>query len=588
MKKIILGIIIAFVVSFGYFGLAHASVNDFVITDFQADYYLDKDTDGRSTLKTVEIITADFPSVDQNHGIERALVNVYDGHKTNLKVLSVTDTNNIAINYTTSIQDNSLVLRIGDANVYAHGATTYVITYTQNDVTKYFADNGDDEFYWDTNGVDWSQPFDNVMARLHLGASISTAVNDKLSCYYGLSGSNKLCQIEKGNDGLISANIGNLNPGENMTIAVGFKAGTFNPYKMSAGENALKVLAYFMLSLLPVSFIIVLVLRLTKGRGAKGRGTIVPEYLPPKGVDILLSATVENKSGSWVAATYLDLAVRHNIKIVELKKGFLSGASYELGLISIDNLSESEKLVVVALFGGLNIGTKYVIKSNSPDYSLTRALLSIFGQVYVSAKADGYYADVKAVRQIMIIVTVVTMVPAVALGFLLTDTVGAICVLLGFLGFFFGVINIMIIATMRPLSEKGKTLSDYLKGLDMYIKIAEEDRIKVLQSPTGAEKTPVDTSDGAMLVHLYERVLPYAVLFGREKAWAKVLGKYYEQQNMQPDWYLGNSLFNAAVFSSAISGLSSSAVSSYNSSSGGSGGGGFSGGGGGGGGGGGW
>lgn len=91
---------------------------------------------------------------------------------------------------------------------------------------------------------------------------------------------------------------------------------------------------------------------------------------------------------------------------------------------------------------------------------------------------------------------------------------------------------------------------------------------------------------------LYERVLPYAMLFGQEAEWNKQLGAYYEYINSQPDWYQGNSTaFNAAIFVGAMSSFSTSTTTytiSSSSSSSGSSGGGSSGGGGGGGGGGGW
>ena len=113
----------------------------------------------------------------------------------------------------------------------------------------------------------------------------------------------------------------------------------------------------------------------------------------------------------------------------------------------------------------------------------------------------------------------------------------------------------------------------------------------MLQSPEGAAKVGVvDGTDEKKLVTLYERVLPYAILFGQEKEWSKQLGRYYEQSGSAPDWYSGTGAFNAALFASNMSNFSSSAasVSGFSSSSGGSSGGGFSGGGGGGGGGGGW
>ena len=193
----------------------------------------------------------------------------------------------------------------------------------------------------------------------------------------------------------------------------------------------------------------------------------------------------------------------------------------------------------------------------------------------------------KKLQKTMTILVAVATLQAVALWLLSASTE------LGFLnivlGVFFAIVGTLLVASTKPLSAKGRELLDYLKGLQMYIKCAEVERIKILQSPMGAEKTPVNTNDTEMMVHLYERVLPYAVLFGIEKEWTKVLGKYYEQQNTSPTWYAGNSAFNMAAFSSSMSSFSSSAVgSSYSSSSGGSGGGGFSGGGGGGGGGGGW
>jgi uncharacterized membrane protein len=105
----------------------------------------------------------------------------------------------------------------------------------------------------------------------------------------------------------------------------------------------------------------------------------------------------------------------------------------------------------------------------------------------------------------------------------------------------------------------------------------------MLQSPQGAERVPVDTTDPRVMLRLYESLLPYAVVFGQEKQWAKELAVLYGEGN-SPAWYSGSSgSFNAAAFSAGIGSLSTSASSS--SSSGGSGGGGSAGGGGGGGGG---
>jgi uncharacterized membrane protein len=93
----------------------------------------------------------------------------------------------------------------------------------------------------------------------------------------------------------------------------------------------------------------------------------------------------------------------------------------------------------------------------------------------------------------------------------------------------------------------------------------------------------VDTSDPRVMLKLYETLLPYAVVFGQEKEWARELAVLYGEGS-SPTWYVGSAGFNAAAFSSGISNLSSSSASA-SSTSGGSSGGGSAGGGGGGGGG---
>ena len=150
------------------------------------------------------------------------------------------------------------------------------------------------------------------------------------------------------------------------------------------------------------------------------------------------------------------------------------------------------------------------------------------------------------------------------------------------------------------LTEKGAEVRDYLYGIRDYLELAEADRIKMLQAPGTAER--IDVTDESAIVQLYEKLLPYAMIFGVEREWIAELKRHYELTD-EPNWYQGTgqlsdvAVFGAVVsstrFASAAAVASSSSGSSWSSSggssfSGGSSGGGFSGGGGGGGGGGGW
>ena len=569
-------------------GVAGASVNDFIISDFTVDYYLDKDSDGHSALKTVENITADFPEYDQNHGIERALVQFYDGHSTSLNIESVTDQNKNSIAYTTYNQNDNLVLRIGDADMYVHGQHTYVITYNQKDVTRYFADTNDDEFYWDINGTGWYQSFTKVTARLHLSNNIVNNTTDNNTCYYGVSGSTNRCDIAS-SENIISATQTNLAAGENMTIAVGFDSGTFTGYKMSIGDfierYAVSIATVFGLAGLAW----VIILRIRYGKNDPGRGTVVPEYLPPSGADVALSSVILGKSRTWVSAMIIDLAVRHKLKIIEKDK-----KKYRLELVALGGITDTETSVIKALFGeGAKIGDKYEVDKKQANSKIAYKITTIYQKVKKDAKKTGYYLDKNSLKKRMILVSVVSSAPAFIAWMIYTNGLTIMADYLPFISITILIAGIIIAVSMQPLSRKGRDLFDYLKGLEMYINVAEKDRLRILQSPQGAEKTPVDINNKEEVLHLYERVLPYAVLFGSEKEWTKTLGEYYEQQNVQPDWYTSNGVFNAVLFSSAFSSFSGNMTSntyysSSSSSSGGSGGGGFSGGGGGGGGGGGW
>ena len=107
--------------------------------------------------------------------------------------------------------------------------------------------------------------------------------------------------------------------------------------------------------------------------------------------------------------------------------------------------------------------------------------------------------------------------------------------------------------------------------------IAEKDRINFHNAP---EKKP----------EVFEKFLPYAMVFGVEKAWAKEFEGIYTEP---PKWYKDNNMstFNTIIFANSLhsfANYSNNAISSTPGKGSGSGGGGFSGGGGGGGGGGSW
>ena len=163
---------------------------------FVADYYLDRDAEGRSSLKTVETIVMDFAAGAGEHGPLRYLVAGYDGHPTDLELESVVDENGTPWNYEAEDDDGYHSLKIGDADIELEGEHTYVLTYTQHNVTL-SPDNEDvNEFYWDVNGTEWQLPFDRVVARVHIPADLAGQLTGATACYGGPLGGQAECDSE--------------------------------------------------------------------------------------------------------------------------------------------------------------------------------------------------------------------------------------------------------------------------------------------------------------------------------------------------------------------------------------------------------
>ncbi len=584
MKRLILGILIAGSLLAGSGQAAFAAQTDnFTITKFDAEYLLGRDGENRSTLAATWRITAHFPP-NQNRGIAPIFVKKYDNHPTNFSLQSVTDEQGKTLEYNW----NGDELRIGKKDVYVSGEKTYIIKFTQRDVTKHYDNTGRDEFYWDVIGNEWRVPMENVRVSVKFDEPLQAARAGEAFCYTGVHGSTKRCNIS-GDKSEIVTNVSRLNRREGITMAVGFTSGTFTGYQETLSEKLIKIWATVQTIASSLAVILMLLLawryRRLFGRYSELK-PIPPEYLPPNQASVLTSAYILKNyevmavKGSAKVAQLLDLAVRHYIKLYEVKKAsFLRSAQYEIEIVKdLKELRTEESEVIRDMFGSsmpkpgqrLNLkklqnNLSYAARTRDDDTNLKNLARGNY------ALCEQTLANKRIVQRWALWVCVV--------GVLLLSPM-----LLLVAGIVF------VLSFGWSLTDEGLALRRYLAGLKLYIGVAEAERLQMLQSPEGAEKVKVDATDEKQLVKLYERVLPYAVLFGQEKEWSKQLGKYYEQVGEQPDWYSGQGAFNAAAFAAGMNSLSSvaSSASDYSSTSGGSTGGGFAGGGGGGGGGGGW
>jgi uncharacterized membrane protein YgcG len=606
--------------------LVATSADDFTFDSWHSDYRLGLTTEGRSTLVTTETIVARFPESNQNHGIRRALPTHYDGHPTDLNVTSVTDQDGNPRAYDTDSDDDDgdfLVLTVA-ADEFVHGQQTYVITYRQQNVTLYPDNASGEEFYWQVNGTGWVQPFGSVSATVHIDPALVPQLTGDTACFRGSTGSTQACDSitsEAEDDGWrVEARAADVGPREGLTFDIGFQPGTFVPRDDSFTANPFPAIGLGGALGALIVAVVALVYRRTRWRSAPGRPTIIAEYLPPKGVNLLTAGNIAGSAATArsLPAQFLSFAVRGNVRVLESegRKHFL------LELLNTGNVDDREQAVLEGLFPGLQPGTRRDLteKDAALSTAVQRELRSTGKQVFMDGLRERRGGSARGWLIALVIVTGLVGIFGSIIA-LATEVGRGWPLLTLFLTIFALAATLILTANVRPLTTAGAELRDYLRGLKLYIELAESDRLRVLQSPQGALRSPyrpdlatewastvsttgsaVSTGSSAALettavetgplqvLKLYERVLPYAVLFGLEKEWSAVLGDYYARSGSQPDWYYGSTAFNAAYFAAAIGSFTSTTVSSWSgsttsSSSSGFGGGGSVGGGGGGGGG---
>ena len=610
---------------------------DFSFRSFHADFRLGRTADQHATLAVTETLVALFPQSDQNHGIIRDIPATYGSADLQTDVASVVDAHGRDVPYQQSDQGGFIQLQIGSADTYVHGATTYVISYTQRDTIRHFTDTDDDEFYWDVNGTGWGQPFGTVSAKVTIAPEVASALNGHTACYQGPDRSTTPCESGVQSTGaptptdapsdtaspsvgptsdaaatpaVFTASASNLAAGENLTIAIGFASGTFvdvssdpvgngdnyTPTPVTGGEVAGWLLSLLGFPAVAVATIGGLITR--RKRTQPARGIIVPQYSPPEGIDVMAAAELIGRPSTRIPAQLVNLAVRGKIKLLGYPVDSARSADYAVQLVERTGLTDYEPLVVDALFGDKKVGATRDLKRYG-DTELSDKLQGVLDLVPIWLDDNGAYAGTRRT-----VGSVITLVVTAAL--FLVALVAAISGGSGGLAFAFvsllaggiGVIAALVgLGGVKKLSDKGAAWNDYLLGMRMYLQLAEEDRLRVLQSPKGAER--IDVGDGKQLVKLYEWLLPWAIIWGVEDQWSKVLEIELQRTGTTPDFWVGQSAFSSVVFSSMLSGIGTSTLpvptsttsgsgSGWSSFSGGSFGGGFSGGGGGGGGGGGW
>lgn len=517
--------------------------------------------EGKVLIK--EVIEYNFGQAER-HGIYRTIPLIKTNKqgkrfKMDLRVISITDEVGQRYSYSKTGKDE-MMLKIGSANKTVTGTHTYIITYEISGGLTYFSDH--DEFYWNVNGNQWQVPINNLSFEIKFPFDMEK--NDiKIACYLGQQGSiDQNCLNEPSREKILLLSPRRLNIGEGLTAVVGFPknlVAVLEPKEiLGFGASLLDKLIILLIMILIFLWYVVYPIKIIFKWFKYGKdpkpivGTTSAWYDPPKNkqgrfltpaeVGTLIDESADLKD---VSATIIDLARRGFIKIEERKKKdwYLIKTKEPEGFLGFE-----KKLVNGIFESGKTIRIK--------DEKLYSTIESVKDEIYSQMVNNGFFPeDPKKVRDFY---------GLVALGAFFTANFPLLLISLTF-----G--RVMPVKTQ--LGVDALAVARSLKNF-----LITQERQYAFQAK---EK------------FLFEKLLPYAIVFGVEKIWAE---RFKNLDIKNPAWYSG---YNQANFNSAllVSGLHStmnsmsSSFSPTTSSSGfssGFSGGGFSGGGGGGGGGGSW
>ena len=472
--------------------------------------------------------------------------------------------------YHTASGNGGLTLYIGSKDVLLEpGDYTYKIVYKVDDQIGFFENY--DELYWNAIGTDVLFQVEQASCQIRLPAGAELIQEACYTGSYGQQGSD--CSFSQQGNLLDYRTTRLLRPGEGFTVAVGFSKGIVDQPGVLNRIGTLLLVILGSIFLFPY-----FVYTWWKYGQDPPSPASYPLWNPP---DNLSAASIgyiqrERHDSKEFTASVIDLAIKGYLKIEEVEdSGFFSKSNY-YDLVKIRNsenqLPQEERTLLNDLFAGsdrISIRRKYnpVVEETYHGH-----------QVVMSIQHRSFIREGNNLK--FLIIPILTTMVVFGLGLLLLmasayATKANIVALVAFVVVAFIAMFIYGYLIKKPTPEK-LDLQARIKGFQMYLELAEKERMELLNPP---EMTPEH----------FEACLPYAFALGVEHSWSEKFKNILEQANYRPQWNnSANMMYFSSHFGHDFSQNVSSAATKPSDTGSGSGGGGFSGGGGGGGGVGGW
>lgn len=561
------------------------------ILDFHSDIVID--TTGR--VEITESITVYAEGVDIKRGIVRSIP-IYrkesNGRKKKMDftVLSVLRNGIEEPFYTTIVNDNKEIF-IGNREVLLEpGIYKYTIVYETYGHVGFFEQY--DELYWNVTGNEWAFRIDKASAAISLPEG---AYLIDVKCFTGAYGdSNGDCLFHEQNGKYIFETKNKLDPNEGFTIAIAFSSGSIKrpppPTLLERlweqhGHQAFAVIALFLLGCYYI-------FSWRKVGRDPQKPLIVPTFDPPNkwNAPAIRRFYKKKHDKKVMTVALIEMAVKRLIRIRQEPKKFWFGSNkYVLEKLATEesSLAPHESRILETLFPGeeqtisvsnenhaifytidqylsdhtpeydaketyrhnygyaafgvlltLLVMVPYLLLFTSIEATLTVSFTFIFFLIGALLSVQAIFGGIKHQRVVAGIIGVIFIIVGLFLQQLFLLLIEKNLFHNGFI-FLVELLFPVYFSLIKAPTKLGLKIDASLKGFQMYLKTAEENRLNLLTPP---DHTP----------ELFEKLLPYAIALDVENAWGKKFNHVLKQANYSPDWYQGTPTFYAAGFTNTF------------------------------------
>ncbi|MET6990639.1 DUF2207 domain-containing protein [Sediminicola arcticus] len=562
MKKCIVLFMILLVFSIG-------KAQDFMVTNYTVDITIN--TDGYFDVKENYDLNFEIPK----HGIYRTIQTQYDllnfeGKKEDRKIrISHVNVPNykfdVPFDFVQKLQDN-MDIKIGDKDVTLIGPQHYEIAYRVHNA--FLFEENQIRFYWNIKPDGWQADFEQISFRIHVPENI-TLNQENCFVYAGDKGTSTTTQDFKlyySNAGFSGTSNDNFmsHAVQSVTVMINLPPNSVAeekplwPFWNQYGWS-------FLVGLLVIGFY-----ALWRKFGKDDKVITSTSYYPPKQMDPAMVGFLINDrdDNSDLISLIPSWGAKGLIKMEEIpKKGWFSGKDTKLIRIGLlpENSPSYEKEIFNGLFGnGDVLDTSEIVVSSLKDTFYT-TMSSARSKLKESA-LPYYVVESKKVQTLLYFGLVAMAIFLTTIALFVWGPLAAVAIVLTC------IILMILNGYMIKKNDIGNQVLSELKGFRQFIKVAEENKLKMLLKEDS---------------NYFENTMAYALAFGLFDKWAK---KFDALHIPPPSWYstTSSSAYTMHSFSKSFSksmvvtqSTMVSSPQSSGSSGGGSSGGGFGGGGGG-------